>query len=67
MRMNVYPTSIHQKDGLQLRDLFAAEAMKPLITIIDTDPTVADGDDFRDKVALAAYLIADAMMKARTK
>ena len=65
--MNVYPTSIHQKDGLQLRDLFAAEAMKPLITIFDTDPSVADGDDFRDKVASAAYLIADAMMKARTK
>lgn len=52
-------------EGMDLRDYFAAQAMKPLITIIDTDPNVVDGDDFRDKVASAAYLIADAMMKAR--
>ena len=65
--MNVFPTSVHQKEGMTLRDYFAAQAMKPLITIFDTDPSVADGDDFRDKVASAAYLIADAMMKARTE
>ena len=63
--MNVFPQSIHQKDGMTLRDYFAAKAMEQLINIFDTDPTVADGDDRRSKVALAAYLQADAMMKAR--
>jgi len=67
MRMNVYPTSIHQKDGLQLRDLFAAEAMKPLITIFDTDPSIDDSNHRRISVAEAAYLQADEMMKARSK
>ena len=37
MRMNVYPTSIHQKDGLQLRDLFAAKAMQSLLWNPDAD------------------------------
>jgi hypothetical protein len=63
--MNVFPTSVHQKEGMTLRDYFAAKAMEQLINIFDTDPTVADGDDRRCKVALAAYLQADAMMKAR--
>jgi len=59
------PKTGTQESGMTLRDHFAGEAMKALIPIFDTDPNVVDGDDFRDKVASAAYLIADAMMKAR--
>lgn len=65
--MNVFPTSVHQKDGMLLRDLFAAEAMKSLITIFDTDPSIDDANKRRISVAEAAYLQADEMMKARAK
>ena len=58
--MNVYPTSIHQKEGLQLRDYFAAKAMQGFAA----DPNWQSG---ADKAAETAYLWADAMMKARAK
>jgi hypothetical protein len=61
MRMNVYPTSIHQKEGLQLRDLFAAKAMQSLLWNPDADL------DSKEDVCAAAYEYADEMMKARTK
>ena len=56
--MNVYPTSVHQKDGLQLRDYFAAKAMQAFLT------KAAASDEV---VSKAAYEVADEMMKARTK
>jgi hypothetical protein len=58
MRMNVYPTSVHQKDGLQLRDYFAAKAMQAFLT------KAAASDEV---VSKAAYEVADEMMKARAK
>ncbi len=65
--MNVFPTSIHQKDGMTLRDYFAAQAMQALIPVFDTDPTIDDPNHRRISVAEAAYLQADEMMKARAK
>lgn len=65
--MNVFPTSIHQKDGMTLRDYFAAQAMQALIPVFDTDPTIDDPNHRRISVAEAAYLQADEMMKARTR
>jgi hypothetical protein len=56
--MNVFPQSIHQKDGMTLRDYFAAQAMQAFLIN-------ASGSD--EVVAKAAYETADAMMKARTE
>jgi hypothetical protein len=47
-------------DGLTLRDYFAAKAMQAYLTAPDT------GWEF-DEMAGAAYLMADAMLKERTK
>jgi hypothetical protein len=52
--------SIVEYDRKELRDLFAAEAMQELITIAQNIETVPHGE-----IAEAAYLYADAMLKAR--
>jgi hypothetical protein len=52
--MKAFPT--HKEEGMELRDYFAAKAMQRLIDLI-TNPK---------DVARNAYIIADAMMKART-
>ena len=51
-----------QRQGLTLRDYFAAKAMQGFITNLDTRRT-----DFIDvpQLAKSAYHIADAMLKAR--
>ena len=46
-------------DGMDLRDYFAAKAMQGLLT------TVKDEEWRADETAEIAYLVADAMMKAR--
>ena len=65
--MKAFPTSNWQKippisngydEGMDLRDYFAAKAMTGMIGVLPT--TVKDAD-----LAVAAYLIADAMIKAR--
>jgi glycerol kinase len=62
MRMNVYPTSIHQKEGLQLRDLFAAKAMQG---ILSNAHLAKENPMDRNLIAGTAYEVADAMMIAR--
>ena len=57
--------SVRGEKGMDLRDYFASDAMKALIPIFDTDPTIDDPNHRRISVATAAYLQADAMMKAR--
>lgn len=42
--------------GMTLRDYFAAKAMSAIVTC---------GDDVADDIASKAYIIADAMLKAR--
>ena len=59
------PKTGTQESGMTLRDHFAGEAMKALIPIFDTEPSIDDPNHRRILVAAAAYLQADAMMKAR--
>lgn len=52
--------------GMTLRDYFAAKAMQAFITGAMSDGTPLRTMDGDDKVAAkAAYIIADAMLKAR--
>ncbi len=50
-------------DGMSLRDYFAAKAMQSLLTTIDEFPD----EHWRTGVAMDAYMMADAMLKARDK
>jgi len=53
--------------GMTLRDYFAAKAMQGLISCPDWRENAGDevGMDASDFTALAAYMMADAMLKAR--
>ena len=52
--------------GISKRDYFAAEAMKPLIqSFLDKDLDMTDPDGWMDGLAMDAYSMADAMLKAR--
>lgn len=67
--MNAFPTMQYTKGispsgfspGMTLRDYFAAKAMQGLIIINDPVPT----GEWPTYAGRKAYLIADAMMKAR--
>jgi hypothetical protein len=48
------------KDGMTLRDYFAAKAMQAFISSPHVKPTCKDSE-----ISKAAYLVADAMLKAR--
>ncbi|MGU2415257.1 hypothetical protein [Burkholderia cenocepacia] len=51
-------------NGMTLRDYFAAKAMQAALTTVQPGPTVTHEQMF-DAVAPLAYLMADAMLKAR--
>jgi hypothetical protein len=51
-----FPRSAHQRDGMSLRDYFAAKAM---LHFLQTS------EEGYDEVAEDAYLVADAMLSAR--
>ena len=53
--------------GMELRDYFAAKAMQGLISCPDWRENAGEdvGMDASDYTAGAAYMMADAMMKAR--
>ena len=54
------PPGIQHNDGITMRDYFAAAALQPLVTsAIELDHVKWDA------TAQHAYLIADAMLKAR--
>ena len=50
------PGDFYPQRGMTLRDYFAAKAMSAIVTC---------GDDVADDIASKAYIIADAMIKAR--
>jgi hypothetical protein len=52
-----FPIEQHDKDGMTLRDYFAAQAMQGL----------AQKYSHEDDISRNAYKIADAMLKARNK
>ena len=55
------------RTGMSLRDYFAAKAMQGLISCPDWRENVGEeeGIDASDCTARAAYMMADAMLKAR--
>jgi len=57
------------KEGMTLRDYFAAKAMQGLIGCPDWRDGAGEdvGMDASDYTASAAYMMADAMLKAREK
>ena len=52
-----FPDGLLNQDGMTLRDYFAAKAMQALI----------DNDTLFSDIAIQAYQLADAMLKARTE
>lgn len=56
--MNGIGVTVTDQEGMSLRDYFAAKAMQSILT------TIAD-EHWRDGVAIDAYAMADAMLKAR--
>ena len=73
MKPHAFPTftqsdnggMIPETDGMELRDYFAARAMQALIPAFDQKEGGAE--EIAARNARAAYLLADAMMEARTK
>jgi len=59
----VFPISA----GMDLRDYFAAKAMPAIIQDWYKDGLPCGDDDNAYGIATVAYLVADAMMKARTE
>ena len=61
------PTSYDESDtGMTLRDYFAAKAIPTLIgNFLSKDLDLTDPNGWMDGLAMDAYLMADAMMKAR--
>ena len=52
--------------GMTLRDYFAAKALPPLIgNFLSKDLDLTDPNGWMDGLAMDAYSMADAMMKAR--
>jgi hypothetical protein len=49
----------YQEEGMTLRDYFAAKAMQGILVGIECDPATVP------HVAESAYILADAMLKAR--
>ncbi len=58
---------VKQSTGMDLRDYFAAKAMPAIIQDWYKDGLPCGDDDNAYGIATVAYLVADAMMKARKK
>ena len=62
---------ISERAGMTLRDYFAAKAIQAILHHYDSafDDETADEDDvpFPELLAKDAYIMADAMLKARNK
>jgi len=73
--MKAYPTTYNNYDesistdcsGMDLRDYFAAKAMPAIIQDWYKDGLPCGDDDNAYGIAIVAYLVADAMMKARNE
>jgi hypothetical protein len=53
------------QEGMTLRDYFAAAAIQPLLVAATPGYTFEDGSTVAQNLAKDAYLVADAMLKAR--
>lgn len=59
-------TTAKPADGMTLRDYFAAKAMQAFITGSMADGTKFNKENDPEGVSFVAFLIADAMLKARS-
>jgi hypothetical protein len=57
----------HFSEGMTLRDYFAAKAMLGLYQMAAVRAYTPDENDAEQELADQAYLMADAMLKARNK
>jgi hypothetical protein len=57
-QLQAFPVSYNGRDGMNLRDYFAAKALQGLLS----DTTVRSTPE---EFAANSYMVADAMMKAR--
>ena len=62
-----FPTYLAENmaHGMTLRDYFAAIALPSIIKDWENDGLKIGDDENADGVAMSAYIVADAMMKAR--
>jgi hypothetical protein len=70
MIINDVPTHFTNNHAVSMtmRDYFAAEAMKPLTqSFLNEHLDMLDPNGWMDGLAMDAYSMADAMMKARTE
>lgn len=57
------PSESHPKDGMSLRDYFAAKSAPALLRLCQQD--AHEGQDYLSYCAGLSYKMADAMLKAR--
>lgn len=72
--MKAFPTTRNSQDGvwytedgMDLRDYFAGKAMQGYISSGRTNLDLLDFEERPNQIAKTCYVIADAMMKSRTK
>jgi hypothetical protein len=61
------PDMYRPQEGMTLRDYFAAKAMQAVFTGAIMDGLTMNQDIECDKLAMVAYTMADAMLKARER
>jgi hypothetical protein len=60
-----FPYTEHCREGMTLRDYFAAKAMQGQLSILENVMALAREQIRLEDVCIASYEVADAMMKAR--
>ncbi|EKN3576007.1 hypothetical protein O1F58_004015 [Yersinia enterocolitica] len=58
-------SALYESEGMQLRDYFAAKAIAVAWSALAAGYFEADAESSADKMAICAYQLADAMIKAR--
>jgi hypothetical protein len=62
---SAFPYTEHCREGMTLRDYFAAKAMQGQLSIFENVTALAREQIKLEDVCIASYEVADAMMKAR--
>lgn len=63
--LSITGDSMVEQYGMTLRDYFAAKAIGLAYFAEKSSPTGSDGEPTYSGIAMRAYLLADAMLKAR--
>jgi hypothetical protein len=72
MNQPAFPSTFHNgwgepETGMTMRDYFAAKAMQGQLSILENVMALAREQIKLEDVCIAAYEVADAMMKARSE